>query len=150
MMAIEELMKAGYSELVWLGGGFNNVRDGDFVTIENGTKLQWATVGGASELFLKFAVLLSNLSNSISGSSAVKEKWTSLFSCNVLLNLSYILFSDNLLLHHLQFNSALSRYHLQFKWTYLLSAHIIPLSSQGVLRVTLCMQRFGWYNIPMR
>ncbi|KAG0586058.1 hypothetical protein KC19_2G060500 [Ceratodon purpureus] len=74
MMAIEELMKAGYSELVWLGGGFNNVRDGDFVTIENGTKLQWATVGGASELFLKFAVLLSNLSNSISGSSAVKEK----------------------------------------------------------------------------
>lgn len=74
MMAIEELLKAGYGELAWLGGGFNNVRDGDFITVENGTKLQWATVGGASELFLKFAVLLSGVSNSISGSSAVKDE----------------------------------------------------------------------------
>lgn len=74
MMAIEELRKAGYGELAWLGGGFNNVRDGDFITVENGTKLQWATVGGASELFLKFAVLLSGVSNSISGSSAVKDE----------------------------------------------------------------------------
>lgn len=65
MMAIKELQEAGYAELAWLGGGFNNVRDGDFVTVENGTKLQWATVGGASELFLKLAVLLSGISNSV-------------------------------------------------------------------------------------
>lgn len=73
-MAIEALREAGYAELSWLGGGFNNLRDGDFVTVENGTKLQWATVCGASELFLKFAVLLSTVSNSLSGSSAAKEK----------------------------------------------------------------------------
>nr|PNR46172.1 hypothetical protein PHYPA_013291 [Physcomitrium patens] len=74
MMAIKELRKAGYTELAWVGGGFNNVRDGDFVTVENGTKLQWATVGGASELFLKFAVFLSAVTTSITGSLAVKDE----------------------------------------------------------------------------
>ena len=64
-MAIEELRNAGYTELAWLVGGFNNVRDGDL----NGTKLQWATVGGASEYLLRFAVLVSGVLNSIAGSN---------------------------------------------------------------------------------
>ena len=68
-MAIEELQNAGYTELAWLVGGFNNVRDGDLNTIENGTKLQWATVGGASEYLLRFAVLVSGVLNSIAGSN---------------------------------------------------------------------------------
>lgn len=73
MLAIEELRNAGYTQLAWVAGGFSNVRDGDFVTVERGSKLQWASIGGVSEYLLRFTVLMIGLVNTVAGTTPTKE-----------------------------------------------------------------------------
>ncbi|KAH9567847.1 hypothetical protein CY35_03G047000 [Sphagnum magellanicum] len=73
MLAIDELLNAGYTNVAWVGGGFNSVRDGDFLNVGGSTKLQWATIGGASEYLLKLTVLLTGLLNTVAGDASSKK-----------------------------------------------------------------------------
>ncbi len=75
MLAIDELLNAGYTNVAWVGGGFNSVRDGDFLNVGGSTKLQWATIGGASEYLLKLTVLLTGLLNTVAGDASSKKHW---------------------------------------------------------------------------
>ncbi|KAL5975026.1 Rhodanese-like domain-containing protein 10 [Asimina triloba] len=58
LMAVARLHEGGYKNLGWLAGGFNVAKDNDFPTTEGTTKLQYATIGGASYYFLQLLLLL--------------------------------------------------------------------------------------------
>ncbi|MQM05721.1 hypothetical protein Taro_038537 [Colocasia esculenta] len=57
-IAVAMLHEGGYGNLGWLAGGFNRSVDGDFPDVEGETKLQYATVGGVSYVFLQLLLLL--------------------------------------------------------------------------------------------
>lgn len=50
----------GYRNLAWLAGGFSKCADGDFADVEGEgeSKLQYATIGGVSYIFLQILLLL--------------------------------------------------------------------------------------------
>ncbi|XP_031398631.1 rhodanese-like domain-containing protein 10 [Punica granatum] len=58
MMAVSKLYESGYRNLGWLAGGFNLSKDGDFRDVEGTGKLQYATIGGVSYIFLQLLILL--------------------------------------------------------------------------------------------
>lgn len=58
MMAVSKLHEGGYRNLGWLAGGFNLSKDGDFRDVEGDRKLQYATIGGVSYIFLQLLILL--------------------------------------------------------------------------------------------
>lgn len=58
MIAMRVLHNGGYKNLGWLAGGFNRSGDGDFYEVQGTSKLQYATVGGVSYLFLQLLLLL--------------------------------------------------------------------------------------------
>lgn len=58
MIAVRALHEGGYKNLGWLAGGFNRGGDGDFPQVEGTRKLQYATVGGVSYIFLQLLLLL--------------------------------------------------------------------------------------------
>lgn len=58
LIAIRALHKEGYKNLAWLAGGFNRAGAADFPGIEGTSKLQYATIGGASYFFLQILLLL--------------------------------------------------------------------------------------------
>lgn len=58
MMAVTKLYGGGYKNLGWLAGGFNRSTGGDFPRVEGSEKLQYATIGGVSYIFLKLLLLL--------------------------------------------------------------------------------------------
>ncbi|URE42862.1 RHOD [Musa troglodytarum] len=58
MIAVRVLHNGGYKNLGWLAGGFNRSGDGDFSEVQGTSKLQYATVGGVSYLFLQLLLLL--------------------------------------------------------------------------------------------
>ena len=57
------LHKGGYKNLGWLAGGFNRAVESDFPDVEGTTKLQYATIGGASYFFLQILLLLRVVGN---------------------------------------------------------------------------------------
>ncbi|KAJ6847188.1 rhodanese-like domain-containing protein 10 [Iris pallida] len=63
MVAVKVLHKAGYRNLAWLAGGFNRSVEGDFPDVEGTSKLQYATIGGASYLFLQLLLFLRVVGN---------------------------------------------------------------------------------------
>ncbi|XP_062210897.1 rhodanese-like domain-containing protein 10 [Phragmites australis] len=58
LIAVRMLHDDGYKNLAWLAGGFSKCVDGDFADVEGESKLQYATVGGASYIFLQILLLL--------------------------------------------------------------------------------------------
>ncbi|KAM7271496.1 hypothetical protein ACFE04_030710 [Oxalis oulophora] len=58
VMAAAKLHGGGYTNLAWLAGGFNQSKDADFLDVEGTEKLQYATIGGVSYIFLKLLILL--------------------------------------------------------------------------------------------
>ncbi|KAK6943492.1 Rhodanese-like domain [Dillenia turbinata] len=58
MMAASRLHEGGYRNLAWLAGGFNRSREGDFPNVEGNEKLEYATIGGVSYIFLQLLILL--------------------------------------------------------------------------------------------
>ncbi|KAL6901887.1 hypothetical protein ACP4OV_004763 [Aristida adscensionis] len=58
LIAVRMLHDEGYRNLAWLAGGFSKCVDGDFADVEGESKLQYATVGGASYIFLQILLLL--------------------------------------------------------------------------------------------
>ncbi|XP_020108400.1 rhodanese-like domain-containing protein 10 [Ananas comosus] len=58
LMAVRLLHEGGYENLGWLAGGFNRCVDGDFPDVEGSSKLQYATIGGVSYIFLQLLLLL--------------------------------------------------------------------------------------------
>lgn len=58
MTAASKLYNGGYKNLGWLAGGFNRSKDNDFPAVEGKEKLQHATVGGVSYLFLQLLIFL--------------------------------------------------------------------------------------------
>ncbi|KAG6535741.1 rhodanese-like domain-containing protein 10 [Zingiber officinale] len=58
MIAVRVLHEGGYKNLGWLAGGFNRAGDSDFPKVEGTMKLQYATVGGVSYIFLQLLILL--------------------------------------------------------------------------------------------
>ncbi|KAM6550644.1 hypothetical protein CsatB_000452 [Cannabis sativa] len=58
LMATTKLYEGGYKKLGWLEGGFNRSKVGDFVAIEGSEKLEYATIGGVSYIFLQLLILL--------------------------------------------------------------------------------------------
>lgn len=58
MTAASKLYNGGYKNLGWLAGGFNRSKDNDFPVVEGKEKLQHATVGGFSYLFLQLLIFL--------------------------------------------------------------------------------------------
>ncbi|GMN40304.1 hypothetical protein TIFTF001_009530 [Ficus carica] len=65
-MAASKLYEGGYKNLGWLAGGFNRAVDGDFPDVEGTEKLEYATIGGASYVFLRFLILLQAVGKSTS------------------------------------------------------------------------------------
>ncbi|CAL5210839.1 unnamed protein product [Lathyrus oleraceus] len=62
MTATSKLYKGGYRNLGWLVGGFNRSQDKDFLEVEGKEKLKYATIGGASYIFLQLLILLQTVS----------------------------------------------------------------------------------------
>ncbi|KAL6644879.1 hypothetical protein ACP70R_016487 [Stipagrostis hirtigluma subsp. patula] len=58
LIAVRMLHDDGYRNLAWLAGGFSKCVDGDFADVEGESKLQYATVGGVSYIFLQILLLL--------------------------------------------------------------------------------------------
>ncbi|XP_066391631.1 rhodanese-like domain-containing protein 10 [Miscanthus floridulus] len=58
LIAVRMLHDDGYRNLAWLAGGFSKCADGDFADVEGESKLQYATIGGASYIFLQILLLL--------------------------------------------------------------------------------------------
>ncbi|KAF0934763.1 hypothetical protein E2562_028621 [Oryza meyeriana var. granulata] len=58
LIAVRMLYDDGYKNLAWLAGGFSKCIDGDFADVEGESKLQYATVGGVSYIFLQILLLL--------------------------------------------------------------------------------------------
>lgn len=58
MMAAAKLYDEGYRNLGWLAGGFNRSAESDFPAVEGSGKLQYATIGGVSYIFLQLLILL--------------------------------------------------------------------------------------------
>ncbi|RDX63966.1 Rhodanese-like domain-containing protein 10, partial [Mucuna pruriens] len=58
MTAVSKLYNEGYKNLGLLAGGFNRSKDNDFPEVEGKEKLQHATVGGVSYLFLQLLIFL--------------------------------------------------------------------------------------------
>jgi len=58
LIAVRMLHDDGYRNLAWLAGGFSKCADGDFPDVEGESKLQHATIGGASYIFLQILLLL--------------------------------------------------------------------------------------------
>lgn len=61
MIAVSMLHAGGYRNLGWLAGGFNRSKGADFPEVEGETELRYATVGGASYIFLRLLLLLQVL-----------------------------------------------------------------------------------------
>ncbi|PON51155.1 Rhodanese-like domain containing protein [Parasponia andersonii] len=66
MMAVSKLYEGGYKNLGWLAGGFNRAKDGDFRAVEGSEKLEYATIGGVSYIFLQLLIFLRALGNNTS------------------------------------------------------------------------------------
>lgn len=66
MMAASKLYEGGYKNLGWLAGGFNRSKQGDFAAVEGSEKLEYATIGGVSYIFLQLLILLRVVGNSTS------------------------------------------------------------------------------------
>lgn len=62
-MAISKLYEAGYENMGWLAGGFNRSKDGDFPEVEGPERLEYATIGGVSYIFLQLLILLQAVGN---------------------------------------------------------------------------------------
>lgn len=62
-LAASKLHEKGYKNLGWLSGGFNRSTDNDFRKVEGTEKLQYATIGGASYIFLKLLTALQSVGN---------------------------------------------------------------------------------------
>lgn len=62
-LAASKLHQKGYKNLGWLSGGFNRATDDDFRKVEGTEKLQYATIGGASYIFLKLLTALQSVGN---------------------------------------------------------------------------------------
>uniref|UniRef100_A0A0D9VSU4 Rhodanese domain-containing protein n=1 Tax=Leersia perrieri TaxID=77586 RepID=A0A0D9VSU4_9ORYZ len=58
LIAVRMLYDDGYKNVAWLAGGFSKCVDGDFADVEGESKLQYATVGGVSYIFLQILLLL--------------------------------------------------------------------------------------------
>jgi hypothetical protein len=58
LIAVRMLHDDGYRNLAWLAGGFSKCADGDFAGVEGESKLQYATIGGASYIFLQILLFL--------------------------------------------------------------------------------------------
>ncbi|TVU47440.1 hypothetical protein EJB05_07043 [Eragrostis curvula] len=58
LIAVRMLHDDGYKNLAWLAGGFSKCVDGDFPDVEGESKLQYATIGGVSYIFLQLLLLL--------------------------------------------------------------------------------------------
>ncbi|CAM0152891.1 unnamed protein product [Urochloa decumbens] len=58
LIAVRMLYDDGYRNLAWLAGGFSKSADGDFPDVEGESKLQYATIGGVSYIFLQILLLL--------------------------------------------------------------------------------------------
>lgn len=58
LIAVRMLHDDGYRNLAWLAGGFSKSADGDFPGVEGESKLQYATIGGVSYIFLQILLLL--------------------------------------------------------------------------------------------
>ncbi|KAF8683792.1 hypothetical protein HU200_044726 [Digitaria exilis] len=58
LIAVRMLHDDGYRNLAWLAGGFSKCADGDFAGVEGESKLQYATIGGVSYIFLQILLLL--------------------------------------------------------------------------------------------
>ncbi|XP_006651273.2 rhodanese-like domain-containing protein 10 [Oryza brachyantha] len=58
LIAVRMLYDDGYRNVAWLAGGFSKCVDGDFADVEGESKLQYATVGGVSYIFLQILLLL--------------------------------------------------------------------------------------------
>ncbi|CAL4930488.1 unnamed protein product [Urochloa decumbens] len=58
LIAVRMLHDGGYRNLAWLAGGFSKCKDGDFPDVEGESKLQYATIGGVSYIFLQILLLL--------------------------------------------------------------------------------------------
>ncbi|XP_062095214.1 rhodanese-like domain-containing protein 10 [Humulus lupulus] len=63
MMATSKLYEGGYENLGWLAGGFNRSKDEDFAAVEGSEKLEYATIGGVSYIFLQLLILLRAVGN---------------------------------------------------------------------------------------
>lgn len=63
LMALKNLHRGGYKNLGWLVGGFNKCKDSDFECVEGTTRLQYATIGGASYLLLQVLLFLGVVGN---------------------------------------------------------------------------------------
>ncbi|XP_006843555.2 rhodanese-like domain-containing protein 10 isoform X1 [Amborella trichopoda] len=61
LMAVKRLHENGYQNLGWLAGGFNRTMDTDFPVVVGATKLQYATIGGASYYFLQLLLLFQSI-----------------------------------------------------------------------------------------
>ncbi|KAJ1699000.1 hypothetical protein LUZ63_007512 [Rhynchospora breviuscula] len=58
LMAVQMLHESGYKNLAWLAGGFSRSVNRNFPQVEGNTKLQYATVGGVSSIFLQLLLIL--------------------------------------------------------------------------------------------
>ncbi|GBG68615.1 hypothetical protein CBR_g3156 [Chara braunii] len=66
LLAVEELYDAGFTNMVWLRGGFNSSKPDDFPDVVGDTELRFATVGGVSKLFLNLTLFLMNVYKKLS------------------------------------------------------------------------------------
>ena len=60
-IAVSMLYRGGFKNLGWLAGGFSRSKKGDFGEVEGETDLRYATVGGASYVFLRLLLLFGAL-----------------------------------------------------------------------------------------
>eukprot|EP00244_Chara_vulgaris_P009919 TRINITY_DN4369_c0_g1_i3.p1 TRINITY_DN4369_c0_g1~~TRINITY_DN4369_c0_g1_i3.p1 ORF type:complete len:333 (-),score=41.14 TRINITY_DN4369_c0_g1_i3:647-1645(-) len=66
LLAVEELYDAGFTNVVWLRGGFSSAKLDDFPDVVGHTELRFATMGGVSKLFLNLTLFLMNVYKKLS------------------------------------------------------------------------------------
>lgn len=76
LLALDELHDDGYTNLAWLSGGFSSSRGNNFPDVQGSTKLQYANIGGAAEILLKFVLFMQSIINGVKGANASKDNST--------------------------------------------------------------------------
>lgn len=76
LLALDELHDDGYTNLAWLSGGFSSSRGNNFPDVQGSTKLQYANIGGAAEILLKFVLFMQSIINGVKGAIASKDNST--------------------------------------------------------------------------
>ncbi|KAI5076336.1 hypothetical protein GOP47_0008401 [Adiantum capillus-veneris] len=73
LLALDELHEEGYTNLAWLEGGFSRCRGNNFPDVQGSSQLQFANIGGAAGILVKFVLFVQSITNGVTAATAAKD-----------------------------------------------------------------------------